>query len=206
MGTANDVAATLGLSRDPVQAARTIVNGHPIDLDVGSFGGDGFFTYVAAFGAFTEVSYETPQESKQALGHLAYVLEGMSRLPYITPYRTRVEYDGGVIEEDLVFGGVTNATSVAGLVKLDASAVELGDGLFEVLLVKQPANLIQMSEIFNGLKNMQYSSQSVTVLHCKSVRFSFDAPVAWTRDGESGGRYRDIRFVNHQGAVRMLVN
>ena len=206
MGTANDVAATLGLSRDPAAAAQTIVRGRSIDLDIGVFGENGYFTYVAAFGAFTEVSYETPQETKHALGHLAYILEGMARLPRLTHYRTRVEYDGNVIEDDLVFGGVTNSTSVAGLVKLNSNAVELGDGLFEVILVRKPANLAQMNDIVAALANMQNSNQSVTILHCSSVRFSFDAPVAWTRDGESGGMFSDISFSNRRGALRILVD
>lgn len=205
-GTANDVASTLKLSRDPAKAAVTIVGGNLLPMDVGRYGSDGYFTYIAAFGAFTDVSYETTQEAKQALGHLAYVMEGMSRLPKLTHHRVRVEYDDGVITEDLVFGGVANSTSLAGLVKLDDNMVELGDGLFEVILVRNPTNIASMSDIFKGIINRQYNNQSVVVLHSRKIRFTFDEPVAWTRDGESGGIHRDILLENRKGAVSIMVD
>ena len=114
LGTANDVATTLKLPKnDPAAVARRIAEGSPMAWDVGVFGGDRYFTYVAAFGAFTDVSYETPQQSKQALGHLAYLLEGMNRLPKLPHYRTRVEMDGEVVEGDYIFGGVTNSPSIS---------------------------------------------------------------------------------------------
>ena len=109
LGTANDVATTLKLPKnDPAAVARRIAEGSPLAWDIGVFGEDRYFTYVAAFGAFTDVSYETPQQSKQALGHLAYLLEGMNRLPKLPHYRTRVELDSSVVEGDYIFGGVTN--------------------------------------------------------------------------------------------------
>lgn len=114
LGTANDVATTLKLPKnDPAAVARRIAEGAPRAWDIGCFGEDKYFTYVAAFGAFTDVSYETPQQSKQALGHLAYLLEGMNRLPKLPHYRTKVEMDGKTVEGDYIFGGVTNSTSVA---------------------------------------------------------------------------------------------
>ena len=119
MGTANDVATTLHIPKnDTVGAANLILNGEPHPYDVGGFGDDGYFAYIAGFGAFTNVSYSTPQDQKNMLGHLAYVLQGMAELPNIETVRTRVEFDDGVIETDLVYGSMSNSTSVAGIVKL----------------------------------------------------------------------------------------
>lgn len=192
MGTANDVATTLGLSHNPIKAAHTIVSGEAIPYDLGQLSSGETFSYIAAFGAFTEVSYQTRQQVKQTLGHLAYVFEGMSRLTKLRHYKTHVEYDGGVIDEDLCFGGVTNSTSVAGLVRLDDSLVGLGDGKFEIILIKTPTSVAGLNSILSGILARNYNNEYVTVLQTSRVRFTFEEPVAWTRDGENGGEHNDI--------------
>lgn len=205
LGTANDVARTLGLSPKPVEAAKNILCGKPFRFDIGKFGPDDYFTYVAAFGAFTEVSYETPQEAKHALGHIAYMLEGIRQLPKITDYHAIVEYDGGVLEDDFVFGAVTNSTSVAGLVRLDADSVSLDDGLFEVLLVRKPQDLLDLSNIIASVLSSDFSGENVLFLKSTEVRFLFNEPVAWTRDGEDGGKHRDAYIANCHPGVEIIV-
>jgi len=205
MGTANDVATTLALPKNPEKAAQAIVNGSPMPIDIGRFGDSEYFTYISAFGAFTDVSYETPQENKYALGHLAYVFEGVTRFPKITPHWARIEYDDGVIEDEFIFGGVTNSTSIAGLVKLNDTLVSLADGLFELVLVRNPKSLLDMNKIVGGIVWQNYEGGQVTVLHSKKVRFILDEPVSWTRDGENGGVHQDISFVNCPSALRIIV-
>lgn len=207
MGTTNDCAATLGLSRNPVAAARTAANGRPFALDVGRFGDDGYFTYVAAFGAFTEVSYETPQGQKHVLGFLAYILSGMAALGHLTHRRARVEYDDGVLEGDFIFGAVTNSTSVAGLVRLPQNeGVELSDGLFEVVLVKNPAGPLQAGAVITDVLATNLHSEHVTLLHSKKVRFVFEKPTPWTRDGEAGGEFSDLTLENIHVPIKILVD
>lgn len=205
MGTANDVAATLSIPKDPAEAVRRLLSGTPIPYDVGAFGIRDYFTYISAFGAFTDVSYKTPQENKQALGHLAYLLEGMTRLPKLTHHQVRVEYDGGVLEEDLVFGSVSNSTSVAGLVKLDNRLVGLNDGLFEILLIRNPRSVGDLNGIITGLLTQNYANPQVEMLKSRFVRFTFDAPVAWTRDGEDGGIHEAVELRNIPSAVKIIV-
>ena len=205
LGTANDVARTLGLSAKPVEAAKNILGGRPVHFDVGRFGASEFFTYVAAFGAFTEVSYETPQEAKHALGHIAYMLEGIRQLPKITDYHAIVEYDGGVLEDDFIFGAVTNSTSVAGLVRLDADSVSLDDGLFEVLLVRKPQDLLDLSSIIGSVLSSDFSGENVLFLKSTEVRVMFTETVAWTRDGEDGGKHRDVFISNCHPGVEIIV-
>ena len=205
LGTANDVARTLGLSPRPLDAAKNILSGRPFPLDVGKFGRENFFTYVAAFGAFTEVSYATPQETKHALGYLAYPLEALRRLPMITDYHAVVEYDGNTIEDDFVFGGVTNSTSVAGLVRLDADTVNLADGMFEVILVRKPLDLLDLSSIVTSILSNDFSGPNVMFLKSREIRFRFDGPVAWTRDGEDGGSHTDVLIHNCHSAVEIIV-
>lgn len=206
LGTANDVATTLKLPKnDPAAVARRIAEGAPRAWDIGCFGDDKYFTYVAAFGAFTDVSYETPQQSKQALGHLAYLLEGMNRLPKLPHYRTRVELDGRVEEGDYIFGGVTNSTSVAGLVKLDPDMVALDDGLFEVALVKYPATLADLNALVSQAVSKNYKGEMMSIEKARSVRFTFAEPVPFTRDGEPGGVHSDVKIENSRAAVRIVV-
>ena len=206
LGTANDVATTLKLPKSNIPAAaERIVSGSPMDFDLGTFGNDGNFTYVAAFGAFTDVSYATPQQEKQALGHFAYVLEGMMRLPKIASVHAKVEYDGGMIEDDFILGGLVNSTSVAGLIHLDTSKIRLNDGLFELTLLRLPKNLSDLRTILRDLMNQDYTGPFFKIVPTSYAKFTFNKPVAWTRDGESGGEHTEIEFRNIQNAVRIIV-
>ena len=197
MGTANDIATTLRLPKnDIVGAVKVMIAGEPHPFDVGGFGENEYFAYIAAFGAFTDVSYTTPQDQKKALGHLAYVLQGMSVLPNIEPIHTRVEFDDGVIETDLVYGSMSNSTSVAGIIKLREEMVVLGDGISELVLVKDPGDMEGLGDLLSSVLSRRFDGDKLIILHTKKARFLFDRPVAWTRDGEEGGEYSDITLVN----------
>ncbi|MBQ2634138.1 MAG: diacylglycerol kinase family lipid kinase [Oscillospiraceae bacterium] len=205
MGTSNDVAHSLGLSADPLAAAEQAGQGSPVALDMGAFGEETCFTYVAAFGAFTDVSYDTPQEAKQALGHLAYMLEGLRRLPKLRAVHATVETDGETLEGDFLFGAVTNSTRIAGLVRLDDDAVDLSDGQFEILLVRSPKNLLDLGGIIGAVLSADFSDPSVSFLKSSRARFRFQEPVAWTRDGERGGAHLDLTLRNCHPGVEILV-
>ncbi len=205
MGTANDVATTLALPKnDTVGAAKRILNGEPHPYDVGGFGKDKYFAYIAAFGAFTEVSYVTPQAQKKRLGHLAYILQGAMQLPKIESYRTRVEYDDGVIEDNLFYGSLSNSTSVAGIVKLRDEMVGLGDGMSELVLVKDPGSVEGLGEILTSVLSHRFDSDKLIILHTKKARFTFEKPVAWTRDGEDGGKFTDIELCNYPRPIEFI--
>lgn len=175
---------------------------HP--YDVGGFGADEYFAYIAAFGAFTEVSYATPQDMKKRLGHLAYVLQGMAALPKLESYNTRVEYDGGVVEAPLVYGSMSNSTSVAGIVKLREEMVCLGDGMSELVLVKDPGSIEGFSEIVTSVLSQRYDSDKLIILHTTRAKFTFEKPVAWTRDGEAGGKYAEVELKNYAAPIELI--
>jgi len=203
-GTANDVATTLALSRDPSKAAQKILTGTPRALDIGRFH-DRYFTYIAAFGAFTGVSYLTPQSAKRALGQFAYVLGGLADMAAIKPRRTIIEYDGKTTEGDFIFGGVTNSTSVAGFIKLNSGRVDLADGEFEIILVKQPIVLQDFLDIMSSLTVRTYDGDNVQMLHASKVRFIFEDEVAWTVDGENGGKHKNVEITNRHKAIEIVM-
>ena len=205
MGTANDVATTLNLPKnDTIAAARRIVHGAAHPFDVGGFGDNSYFAYIAAFGAFTEVSYATPQNQKRVLGHLAYVLQGAMQLPKIESYKTRVEYEGGTIEGDFLYGSVSNSTAMAGIVHLRDDLVCLGDGLSELVLVRNPGSLAEFRSIVEGVLLQNYDNENLLILHTRKARFSFEKPVAWTRDGEAGGAYQEIELCNYHRPIQLI--
>lgn len=207
MGTTNDCASTLGLSHDPALAAYTAANGQILPMDVGLINGKDYFTYVAAFGAFTEVSYETPQDQKNTFGRLAYFLDALRRLPNLTHRWTTVEYDGGVLEDDFIFGAVSNSRSVAGIIHLKENAgVSLCDGFFEIILIRTPETALQLGAIVTDVLANTFDSEYVTLLQSKKVRFTFREPVAWTLDGEDGGKRQVVECENIPHAIQMIVN
>ena len=205
MGTTNDVASTVGIPKnDTIGAARRIVEGTAHPFDVGGFGKDDYFAYIAAFGAFTEVSYVTPQDQKRALGHLAYVLQGMQQLGKIEKIPVRVEYDDGVFEGELVYGSMSNSTSVAGIVRLRDEMVSLGDGMSELVLVQDPGTIDAYGEMITAVLTRSFDSEYLKVIQTRRARFTFDRPVAWTRDGEDGGKHRVVELCNYHAPVRLI--
>ncbi len=160
---------------------------------------------MAAFGAFTEVSYRTDQDLKKALGHLAYVIEAVASLPSIKSYHALVEYDGGSLEGQFIYGAVSNAVSVGGVMKMDPKMVDLSDGKVEILLVHEPNSPAELSSIVSGIMAKDYaSSPCLTLLQSENVCFTFDEAVPWTRDGEDGGRHVTLDLRCHSHGVRIF--
>ena len=197
-GTTNDFARNLGLPRGMEETAALAAAGEPRSVDIGRLG-ERYFTYVAALGAFTDVSYNTPQQFKNALGHLAYVLKGAAELANLQSYALRVEHDGGVLEGDFLYVMVSNTVSVGGLIGLPAEEVSLNDGLLEAVLVRMPQTLAQMNAAIYALARQEYSEDSGVVgLHSSKFRILCGQAVPYTLDGEFGGEYTqaDITAVN----------
>lgn len=201
-GTTNDFSKTLGLPADLMKAAQTAIEGAPSLCDVGDFNGKPFI-YVAGFGVFTEVSYATPQNAKNLLGHLAYVLEGIKSLSQLKSYHMRITHDGVTIEDDFIYGMVTDSISVGGFRGVREESVKLDDGLFEVMLVKQPKTLEEFNSILNALMT-RMPDGNVVGFQSGDITFVCDEPVAWTLDGEFGGDVEEARVRNIPQAVRIM--
>ena len=202
-GSTNDFANTLRLSKDVLQAARDIAEGTPVCYDVGQFQ-NRYFTYVASFGAFTRTSYATPQNIKNALGHAAYILNGIQELSQLHKEHIRIETEDRVIEDDFLFGAICNSTSVGGILSLDPKQVDMADGKFELLLVRAPKDFLEITECIGALQNKKYNCAMITFLSTSHLKIAADPNMSWTLDGERGEGAEDITVKNLQHAIRVM--
>lgn len=202
-GSTNDFASSLHLSSNILQAAKDIVEGSPRACDVGLFG-ERYFSYVASFGAFTRASYATPQNIKNALGHTAYVLGGIQELSQIKKEHVRMELDGQIVEDDFLFGAISNSTSVGGILTLDPKQVDMGDGKFEVLLVRAPVEFGELSECILALQRQEYNCAMLTFRSAKHIKISANPEMVWTLDGEMEPGHSKVEVQNLHHAIRIL--
>ena len=203
-GSTNDFAASLHIPATPLKAAESIVNGHPFYLDVGRHN-DRYFAYVASFGAFTRSSYSVPQATKNALGHFAYILEGMKDLDSLRPYRCRVETGEEIFEGEFIFGAVCNSTSLGGIMKLDPSRVQMDDGAFELLLLRMPKTAIDLQSLIAAISRMDYNGPGVIFRHVQQVTVTTDEDLPWSLDGEYAPSAPRVELRNLPGAIPLML-
>jgi YegS/Rv2252/BmrU family lipid kinase len=205
-GSTNDFANSLFIPKDLVKAAELVDKGKLYGCDIGKFNND-TFAYIAAFGLFTDVAYETDQELKNILGHVAYVLEGVKRLFDIKTYELRVECEDFVVEDKFIYGMITNSRSVGGFQHLTGKNVDMDDGLFEVTLIKAPKNALELQEIIANLLSGEDHTDLIYSLKSGKIRISSNEEVSWTLDGEFGGSHCNVEIENlHKGLKIFLEN
>lgn len=203
-GSTNDFARTLGIPTVPKKAAAAITGGSPTLIDAGKFGSDRFFTYIASFGIFTSASYMAPQSTKNVLGHLAYVLEGIRDIGVVKPYNVKATTKNTVYQGEYIFGAVTNSTSVGGMVKLGENLVDLNDGMFEVVLVKTPKDVAELSRIIIGLANSDLSDGMFEFFKAKEITFEMDEEISWSLDGEEATPGKKVKITNLKDAIEII--
>lgn len=203
-GSTNDFAASLKLSPNILKAAKDIMEGTSHTMDVGDFNGRSF-TYVASFGAFTETSYTTPQEIKNVLGHLAYILEGVKDFANIRPIPLRLTTDtGNVFEGDFIFGAISNTTSIGGVMTMPPARVIMDDGLFEITLIKMPASAADLGRILTSIQSRQYDEKVILTSSASRITIHSPNAVPWTLDGEYAKGETDILVENLHNAFELI--
>ena len=202
-GTVNDFASSLKIPRVMKNAASLIADGDVFNCDMGKFN-DRYFTYVAGFGAFTEVSYQTPQEWKNALGKAAYFIEALKHIADIKPHHMKIEYDGGVIEDEFILGLISNSVSVAGYKYYEKKNIKMDDGLFEALLIKNLKNPIELQQVLNALLSKQLDAENMCYLSSSFIHIISDDDIQWTLDGEDGGCCKDAYMQNMKEALSII--
>lgn len=202
-GSTNDFANSLRLSNDPVKAAENIVNGTVRPYDIGKFN-TRFFSYVASFGAFTKTSYSTPQNIKNVLGHMAYLLEGIQELSKLQTIPIRLEFDGTLVTDEFLFGAVCNSTSLGGVLTFHPSQVDMSDGKLEVLLVRAPRNLQELHECILALRDQEYNCSMITFRSAEKITVKAPSDMAWSLDGERANGDEIIRIEPLHHALNLI--
>lgn len=203
-GSTNDFANSLHIPQNMIRAAQVVVEGKTFRCDVGKFNDD-FFIYIAAFGIFTDVSYETPQDMKNVLGHMAYVLEGMRRLSSIKAYNLKIESRELSVEGEFLFGMITNSTSVGGFKRITGKYVQLDDGEFEVTLIKKPSNPVELNLIIAALVNRNINTDCMYCFKADALKITSKEEIAWTLDGEFGGRHKEVTIKNQMKELSIKI-
>ena len=201
-GTTNDFAHGLGLPSDIKAAAELFVKGTPHTYDAGLFN-ETFFSYIASFGVFTEASYATPQFIKNQMGHAAYILEGIRELTNLTAYHVRVEAGDKIYEDDYLFGAVSNAKSMGGIIKMDDDLVDLSDGLLEVMLIRMPKTLMDLSAIMTALNTLKFDNENFVFFHADKITVHSEEELVWSLDGErmNGGTESRINCIHQAFSI-----
>lgn len=204
-GTTNDFATALGIPREIPRAAEVILRGTPMPLDIGSFNRR-YFSYSASFGAFTNSSYNAPQQNKNRFGHFAYVLEAMRDFSGLVPRRMTIETEDEAIRGDYIFGAVANSTSLGGLLRLPTRAVSYHDGLFEVLLIPMPRSATDLQQIVFSLVRQQYNPDYIRFFKARHLTISMETIIPWSLDGEYEPGARRIEIKNHSRAISLITD
>lgn len=205
-GSTNDFARTLGINTDIIKSAKAIASGKQnITIDIGRFSENRHFVYIASFGMFTSVSYNTQQSAKNTLGHIAYLFEGIANMGSIETFHVSFSADGKNYEDDYIYGGITNSTSVGGIFKFNDELINLNDGLFEVLMIKKPKNANDYMKILTGLKTSDLSDTQVFDF-CKASEIELKMPenVTWSLDGESARGKMNMKIKNLKGRITIV--
>lgn len=203
-GSTNDFAKSLGLPQKMEDAAARIMAGKRFPCDIGAFNQD-YFVYIAAFGIFTDVSYQTDQQMKNVLGHMAYILEGMKRLTNITSYKMKLRWEDREVEDDFLFGMVTNSRSVGGFKSIIGTEVVLDDGVFEVTFIKRPKNLLELNETLTALLLAEIDERYMYSFRTNRLEVEAEGEVPWTLDGEYGGDHRAAVIEDRKQALEFIV-
>lgn len=202
-GSTNDYARSLQIPGDLKQAAEAAIESQVSRVDIGKFGENKYFVYIAAFGAFTEVSYMTPQDKKNILGHQAYILESVKHLASLKSHRMKVEWEEGMIEGEFIFGMVTNTTSVGGFKGLVPRDVAFDDGLFEALFIRTPKTPADLTNIVSYMFLKEEENEYVFRFRTSKLMVTAEAEVPWVLDGEYGGSPKEVCVENLHGAIEL---
>ena len=204
-GSTNDLARTLGIPTDIKKAAENAVCGEPFGIDIGNINDSKIFTYVASFGLFTKTSYSTPQELKNILGHLAYLLEGVKELSNIKGYNMTIKTDSETVKGEFIFGAITNSLSIGGIFKYPRSRVSLNDGNFEIMMIKRPKDLVELGNIVASMNSGTFNDKNILFIQAPKLFISIDSPCPFTLDGEYGGDYTEMEIENIKEKVTILL-
>lgn len=199
-GTTNDFARTLKMSKKAFDLSNKLSKYEKIDTDIGSFN-DRYFYYVAAFGACTDVSYSTDQKKKNRYGKLAYYAKGIKdliKIKEIQTYKATIVTDNEIIKDEFIYGGITNSISIGGFKWFKKNEFSINDGLFEIILIRKPKNILELLRIGISILRKKYDKKNLYCMKSKHIQIDFERDINWTLDGEFGGSVKHVLIENNK--------
>lgn len=204
-GTMNDFGTNFGLTNDMKQCVNIACVGHIESFDVGKINSR-YFNYVAGFGAFCNVSYETKQELKKQIGNMAYIIKALHEIPNLHPYHVKMNLDGKILEKDLMFGLIINGNRVAGFEMVEQADNTFKDGLFDIILVEHTPNPLELYNYPLGVLHPEFNMKYVERYQAKSIIIESQEKLAWTLDGEEGEETLVARVENISQALQIYAS
>lgn len=205
IGTTNDFAKTLNLPKKGIEIAQNIINSKALQVDTGVFNNK-YFNYIAAFGAFTEVAYSTERINKKKFGVFSYMINCIKQIKNIKPYKIKIYFDNEVIEDEFIYGGISNSLSIGGLKWFKADEISLSDGKLEVILIKKPKNILGYFGIIKSIILKDYSEDlNIIYSQDESLKLETEEKIEWTIDGEAAGSYQKVEISTINKNIEFLV-
>jgi diacylglycerol kinase (ATP) len=182
-GTANDIAAILGVPRWLWLALRMYMKQEPVLMDINQMN-DRYFVYTAASGVLSRISYDVSRRKIKKYGYLAYVFEAMRDFVKEYNYPVRIECDGKILETDCMMILGLSSNRVGGMRLINFSKSKLNDGLFEIRVFTSRRRFRRFrlaSSFIRGGKKLREDFHLVG----SHFKIETDDNILWNADGEA---------------------
>ena len=206
LGTTNDLAKSLNMPIKDISITKKLLESKAKVLDIGKFNEDRYFTYIAAFGVMTDVSYKTSQKAKNKYGKIAYYLKAIKELIKIPTYKVKIKFDEEEHEGEFIYGGISNSMSIAGFKWFNEEDVDLSDGKFEAIFIRKPKKLSGYFRLINDFRHKDYMvNRDFVYFKASNIQIQTDKNVAWTIDGEYAGDMNFVEIENINKAIELAI-
>jgi YegS/Rv2252/BmrU family lipid kinase len=199
-GTMNDFGSNFDLGNDFKKIAERICEGHIRSFDVGKLNGR-YFNYVAAFGAMCDVPFTTNREVKETLGNIAYILEGIGKLPEVRMHKVKYTIGSRAYKRDVLFGLIYSGNRVAGMELEDKKKSSIDNGLFNVLIVDYVPTIFNAPDLLSTILQQE---KFIHRYHTDHISFEFEDDIIWTLDGEEAKVKDKAEITITKKALRLL--
>lgn len=206
LGTTNDLARSLNMPIKDISITKKLLESKAKVLDIGKFNEDRYFTYIAAFGVMTDVSYKTSQKAKNKYGKIAYYLKAIKELIKIPTYKVKIKFDEEELEGEFIYGGISNSMSIAGFKWFNEEDIDLSDGKFEAIFIRKPKKLSGYFRLLNDFRHKDYMvNRDFVYFKASNIQIQTDKNVAWTIDGEYAGDINFVEIKNINKAIELAI-
>ena len=182
LGTANDFARQAGIPEDPEAAMDIVLLQNPVLIDTAELNGRRYLN-VSSGGVGAAATAETPLESKETLGPLAYAITGVKKIAELRPSRARFTAPGFSLTCDFLLFAVGNTRATGGGTAIVPLA-SVRDGLLDVCIVESMP-LASFARLLLKLRKGEHvGEEGVHYAKLPSLTITSDTELSANVDGE----------------------